>query len=114
VRSASTLLNGRLSPLLCSAALAFAWLEALAQAHEKRAGAYVLRSSTVASQTLNEATARAHGVDPEPTRAVLDVTVLRDSGGVLQNVRADARASAVDHQGGAPITLEFRDRMWVP
>ena len=155
MRSAATLPHGRFLLLLCSWALAFASLEVKAQAHEKRVGAYVLRSSTVASETFAEATARAHGIDPAPTRAVLNVTVLRDSGGVLKNVRADVRASAVDmlgrprdiplrpivgngmvsylgsfdflpreildfrvvarpDDGGAPITLEFRDRMWVP
>ena len=74
---------------LCKAILALAltagFAGAHAQAHEKRVGAYVLRSSTVASENIDAATARAHGIDPEPTLGVINVTVSHVSGPVRQN-----------------------------
>ena len=83
---------------LCKAFLALALTAgfacAHAQAHEKRVGAYVLRSSTVASESIDAATARAHGIDPEPTLGVINVTVSHVSGPVRQNVAADVSVTA--------------------
>ena len=142
--------------LVVALVLSLAWTQqAWAQAHERRSGPFVLRSSTVASQTFSAATAKAHGIDPAPTRAVLDVVLEKTTGGHKVNVRATVQASATDlagvrrsiemrpavddgrisyvgtfdflprevldfrivatpEAGGAPITLAYRDRMWVP
>ena len=90
----SALLTRRCLGTLKGAVLLAASVGAQAQAHEKRVGEYVLRSSTVATQTFDEATARAHGIDPAPTRAVINVTVSRKSAKGRQNVRADVAVSA--------------------
>ncbi len=141
--------------LVVALALASACIAAQAQAHEQRQGSYLLRSSTVASLTFNAATAKAHGIEPAPTRAVLNVVVLHEQGGRLRTVHADVHASTSDLTGvrrdielhevvqnnhvsyiggydfaprevldfhvvaqpaGAktPLSLNYRDRMWVP
>jgi Domain of unknown function (DUF4426) len=93
------LLTRRCLGTLSGAVLLAASVGAQAQAHEKRVGEYVLRSSTVATQTFDEATARAHGIDPAPTRAVINVTVSRKSAKGRQNVRADVAVSAASLTG---------------
>lgn len=62
-----------------------------AQAHEQRAGAYVLRSSTVGSETLAKETAIKHGIVPAPTRAVINVTVSKGNQTVPATVSVAAR-----------------------
>lgn len=48
-----------------------------AQAHEARRGELVLRSSTVASDRIDPATAAKHGIEPASDRGVLNVVLLR-------------------------------------
>ena len=151
----STLRNQTFLAIVFAGAMAATCAEAFAQAHEKRVGPWVLRGSTVSSETFDETAARTHGIDPGPTRAVLNVTLSRASDEPRANLRADVEASITDlagrsidvpmrevvgngmvsylgtvdfaprqvldfrivarpHPDGAPITLEFRDRMWVP
>jgi hydrogenase maturation factor len=65
-------------PVLVSAiALSTASLAA-AQAHEVRQGPYVLRSTTVASDRIDADTAKRHGIQPSPGRAVLNVVLLKN------------------------------------
>ena len=126
-----------------------------AQAHETRAGAYVVGASAVDSERFDAASARANGIDPAPTRGILNVTLLHLEGRRRRNVRGEVRASVADLTGrrlqhrdaaggrrphgvdarrlraharqvldfrivakpegaAAPITLRFRDRIWVP
>jgi hypothetical protein len=93
----------RPSATLCEAFIALTltagFAPAHAQAHEKRVGAYVLRSSTVASQNIDAATARAHGVNPEPTLGVINVMVSHVSDPAGQNVPADVSVSATSLTG---------------
>lgn len=77
--------------------LATAAFCALAQVHEARRGDLVLRSSTVASDRINPATAGKHGIEPSPTRGVLNVTVLRGPDG--RTVPAEVAASSVNLAG---------------
>jgi len=136
--------------------LSLGWVQlAWAQAHESPSGPFVLRSSAVASESVSASTAKAHGIDPAPTRAILNVVLEETSGNGKTNVRATVNASAADltgskrsiamrpavdngkvsyigtfdflprevldfrivatpEAGGDPITLTYRDRMWVP
>lgn len=66
-------------------------LTSWAQSHEQRAGAYVLRSSTVGSETLSKETALHHGIVPAPTRAVINVTVSKGDQTVPAAVSVVAR-----------------------
>lgn len=77
---------------LLLAATAAAPATVLAQAHETTRGGYTLRSSTVSSTNLDPATARKHGIEPSPTRGVLNVLVLRKRGKGQRTVHADVHA----------------------
>jgi len=66
-------------------------LASWAQSHEQRAGAYVLRSSTVGSETISQETALKHGIIPAPTRAVINVTVSKGDQTVPAVVSVAAR-----------------------
>ena len=136
--------------------LSLGWAQlAWAQAHETRSGPFVLRSSAVASESVSASSAKANGIDPAPTRAILNVVLEETTGRGRTNMRATIEASAVDlagirrpiemrrafdngrvsyigtfdflpgevldfrivatpEAGGDPITLTYRDRMWVP
>lgn len=76
-------------PAMLLAALAFA---AAAQPREARRGDLVLRSSTVASERIDAATAARHGIEPAANRAVLNVVLLR--GPKRQPVAAEVTASS--------------------
>lgn len=84
---------------LVALGLSVAAPELQAQAHEVRQGPYVLRSSAVATQHFDAATARNHGIEPAPNRAVLNVTVLQERGGVPHNARGEVSATASDLAG---------------
>lgn len=72
---------------------------AWSQAHVSKEGAFSLRASTVSSETLPEVTAKAHGIERDPRRGVLNVTIMhRDKSGET-NVRADVHATARDLTG---------------
>ncbi len=64
-----------------------------AQVHETRQGDHLLRSSTVASDRIDPATARQHGIEPAASRAVLNVLVLRREGAADTPVAAAVTAS---------------------
>lgn len=67
-------LSSRFLPAMLLAAIAFA---AAAQPREVSRGDLVLRSSTVASELIDAATAARHGIEPAANRAVLNVVLLR-------------------------------------
>lgn len=62
-----------------------------AQTHTKEMGPYTVRSSTVSSETISAETARAHGITPSPTLALLNVTVLKNGQTVPAQVAAETR-----------------------
>jgi hypothetical protein len=64
--------------LLLSALTAGAW----AQSHEVERGGVVLRSSSVASDRISPETARLHGINQSPDRAVINVVLLTDKPGM--------------------------------
>ncbi len=86
--------------------LATAAFCAVAQVHEARRGELVLRSSTVASDRINPATASKHGIEPFPTRGVLNVTVLRGRNG--KTVPAEVAASSIN-LAGVRQDIEMRE-----
>ena len=65
---------------------------AAAQSHEVRVGDIVLRSSTVASDRIDPATASRHGIEPSPHRGVLNVVVLSDEGKAQKTLLAKVSA----------------------
>ncbi|MDQ1834155.1 DUF4426 domain-containing protein [Massilia scottii] len=62
------------------------------QAHEQQFGAYTLHSSTVGSENLSPQTARKHGIERSPTRAVLNVTLSKDKQTIPAQVDVSARS----------------------
>lgn len=66
---------------------------AQAQAHVQESDRHRLQANIVAANTLPEISARAHGIDPDPDRAVLNVVVLRGPQGTGETVRAEVEAS---------------------
>jgi hypothetical protein len=84
----------RAAELALALALTSVALPALAQSHERSSGPYVVRSSSVASESIDEQTARANGVVPRPRLAVLNVVVQKTSEtGARENVPAAVRAT---------------------
>lgn len=81
-------------PSLLLAAALWAPLHALAQPHERSEGAFTVRGSTVSSQNVDSATARRHGIEPSPTRGILNVTVERREGPAPRTVQARVQATA--------------------
>lgn len=76
--------------------LSFAFLApgmARAQPHEVQRDSYTLRSSTVVSTALSPSTAREHGIDRSPSRAVLNAVVLAGPGGTQPTTAADLAAT---------------------
>lgn len=67
-------------------------LAAAAQPREVSRGDLVLRSSAVASERIDPAAAARHGIEPSPTRAVLDVVLLR--GPQRETIAAQITASS--------------------
>lgn len=64
---------------------------AWAQAHEQRSGPYTLRASTVRSESISAEAAKAQGIDRSPSRAVINVTVMRDGKTVPAQVAVHVR-----------------------
>lgn len=85
--------------LIAALALAACAVSSQAQVHEIRQGDHLLRSSTVASNSLDPATAEHHGIEPAANRAVLNVLVLRRSGKVDTPVTATVTAFIHDLAG---------------
>lgn len=67
---------------------------AWSQAHTRQFGDYTLRASTVGTQNLSAETAREHGIERSPRRAVLNVTVLKKEAGVERTVPAKVQVYA--------------------
>lgn len=74
--------------MLMLAASSSAW----PQAHTRQFGDYTLRVSTAGTQNLSPETAREHGIERSPRRAVLNVTVLTKEAGVDKTVPAKVQA----------------------
>ncbi|MFL6715744.1 MAG: DUF4426 domain-containing protein [Burkholderiaceae bacterium] len=72
---------------------------ALSQAHVSEEGAFRLRASTVSSETLPESTAKAHGIERDPRRGVLNVTILHNEKSGEKTMRGDVEATARDLTG---------------
>lgn len=65
---------------------------AWSQVNIRQFGDYTVRSSTVTSENLSRETASAHGIERDPRRAVLNVTVLKNNVGVDKTVPAGVQA----------------------
>ena len=61
------------------------------QSHSKNVGPYALRSSTVVTNTISADTARAHGIERSPKRALLNVTVLKHGNNIPAKVDVQVR-----------------------
>jgi hypothetical protein len=81
------------SSLIAALALAACTTSSQAQMHETCHGDHLLRSSTVASDRIDSVTAARHGIEPAPSRAVLNVLVLKRSGAADTPVAAVVTAS---------------------
>ena len=92
---------------LIALAFSLAVFQAQAQPHTERAGAYIVRSSTSPTQSFSADAARAQGITPSPTRAVLNVVVRREDGKAAENVRAQVTASMTD-PAGVRRSIEMR------
>lgn len=78
---------------LTAIAWAFCVGVAQAQPHAVQHGAFTLRSSVVNSETIDEETARQHGITPGEHTAVLNVVVLRDIDGAQWPIAANVSAT---------------------
>lgn len=90
------------------AALTGLGADAQAQPHEARQGDYLLRSSTVASQNIAPQTAAKHGITPAPSRAVLNVVVLKAGSAAEATVAAEVSASR-QNLAGVQQTIALRE-----
>jgi hypothetical protein len=88
--------------LLLSALTAGAW----AQSHEVERGGVVLRSSSVASDRISPETAKLHGINQSPDRAVINVVLLSDQPGMQKTLPALVSASTRSLSGDrTPIEM---------
>jgi len=95
--SPAQLLTGVRTTLL--AILVAASGPAWSQAHVSKEGAFTLRASTVSSETLPASTAKANGIERDPRRGVLNVTIRHKEGKREKNMRGDVSAIAQDLTG---------------
>lgn len=86
--------------------LAMAGFSVAAQVHETRRGDLVLRGSTIASDRINPATASRHGIEPSPTRGVLNVVVMRGAKG--GTIAAEVKATSLS-LAGVRQDIEMRE-----
>jgi hypothetical protein len=93
----------RAGRLVRSVALAAAMMAASGaawpQAHSVSEGPYILRGSTVSSETLPESTANAHGIERDPRHGVLNVLLLRKDASGEKTVRGEVHAVARNLSG---------------
>lgn len=82
----------RIGPTLMAILLAASG-PAWPQAHVSKEGSFTLRASTVSSETLPESTANANGIERDPRRGVLNVSIHQEDGSRDRNVRADVHAT---------------------
>lgn len=83
----------RVGPVLMAIFLAASG-PAWSQAHVSKEGGFTLRASTVSSETLPESTANAQGIERDPRRGVLNVSIHQQDGARDKNVRAEVHATA--------------------
>ena len=69
-------------------------LAAAAQPQEVSRDGYTLRSSTILSTAVAPRTAREHGIEPSPSRGVLNVVVQREGQAASGNLPAEVTAIA--------------------
>lgn len=99
-------LHGSAALALSLAAAAPAW----SQAHSQQFGAYTLQSSSVNSEMLSPETARAHGIERDPRRAVLNVVVQKKNDGQDAGRTVPARVQArVTSLAGVVNEIEMRE-----
>lgn len=72
---------------------------AWSQAHTSKEGPYTLRASTVSSETIPESTAKAHGIERDPRRGILNVLIQRKNGAIEKTLHGDVHAVARDLTG---------------
>lgn len=70
-----------------------------AQVHSRDYGQFTVRSSTVGSVNLAEETAVEHGIERDPRRGVLNVTVLHGEQGIKKTVPASVSAYVMNLTG---------------
>lgn len=87
-------LQTRIVKLVTAALFASASAYGWCQAHATQNGPYELRASTVVSTNLAAEPAREHGIERDPNRGVLNVTLIRHDGKAQTTVQADVRAYA--------------------
>lgn len=79
-----------------------------AQSHEVERGGVVLRSSSVASDRIDATTARLHGIEPSPDRAVLNVVLLTTQPNNPPTLPAQVSASSIN-MAGVRNVIEMRE-----
>ncbi|MBG6075798.1 DUF4426 domain-containing protein [Polaromonas sp. CG_9.11] len=94
--------------LIAALALAACAASSQAQVHETRQGDHLLRSSTVASNRIDPATAAQHGIEPAASRAVLNVLVLR-RGGAADTPVAAAVTASMQNLAGVRRDISLRE-----
>lgn len=67
---------------------------AWSQPHQREFGPYVLRSSTASTVNLSGETAKAHGIERDPRRALLNVTIMKKSQGLDETLPAKVQVRA--------------------
>jgi hypothetical protein len=70
-----------------------------AQPHTSEEGPFILRASTVSSETLPESTASEHGIQRDPRRGVLNVVILHKEAGAEKTLQGDIQAIARNLSG---------------
>lgn len=96
--------------LALAALVAFVPLAARAQSHEAHSRGYMLRSSTVRSEAIPASVARAHGLDPDPAVAILNVTVMRQTRAGETTVPAALDVRVLDLSGRRASVAMKEDR----
>lgn len=95
-------------PVLVTALAVCVPLSVHAEAYEKTFENYVLRSSTVSTDNLSTATAKAHGIERSPRKAVINVTVINKNAVGESTVPAKVAVSTID-PGGYGRDIEMRE-----
>jgi len=89
----------RYKPAAAATVMLLASALAWPQAHTRQLGDYTLRSSTVSSENLPAETARAHGIERNPRRGIVNVTVLKNEAGIDKPVPARLQVQTLNLAG---------------
>lgn len=89
----------RLAFMTAAVSFALAVPTVYAQVHSRDYGQFTVRSSTVGSINLAEETAAEHGIERDPRRGVLNVTVLRREQRIKKTVPASVSAYVMNLTG---------------